>query len=83
MIVKSLLAPDFNPTLSSELNVTLLGLGKVVQDNKTNFFVVAQSADAQFIRQRFILSAKEFHVTLGFNPSDIYGVNKGRSTLIN
>jgi hypothetical protein len=62
--------------------VTLLGLGKVAQGSKTSFFVVAQSADAQLIRQHFILAAKDFHITLGFNPSDIYGVNKGRSTLI-
>jgi hypothetical protein len=82
VIIEQLLAPDFNHTLSSQINVTLLGLGKVVQDNKTTFFVVAQSADAQLIRQRFILSAKDFHITLGFNPSDVYGVNKGRSTLI-
>jgi hypothetical protein len=81
-IVEKLLAPDFNQSFSSQLNVTLLGLGKVAQGSKTSFFVVAQSADAQSIRQRFILPAKDFHITLGFNPSDIYGVNKGSSTLI-
>lgn len=81
-IVEKLLAPDFNASLSSQLNVTLLGLGKVAQGSKETFFVVAQSADAQLIRQRFILPAKDVHITLGFSPSDIYGVNKGRSTLI-
>lgn len=81
-IVEKLLAPDFNQSFSSQLNATLLGLGKVEQENKTTFFVVAQSADAQLIRQRFILPTKDFHITLGFNPSDIYDVNKGRSTLI-
>ncbi|MDX2367138.1 MAG: hypothetical protein QNK36_01820 [Colwellia sp.] len=81
-IVEKFLAPDFSQSFSSQLNVILLGLGKVAQDNKTTFFVIAQSADAQLIRQRFILPAKDFHITLGFNPSDIYGVNKGLSTLI-
>lgn len=81
-IVEKLLAPGFNQSFSSQLNVTLLGLGKVEQENKTTFFVVAQSADAQLIRQRFILPTKDFYITLGFNPSDIYGVNKGLSTLI-
>ena len=81
-IVEKLLAPDFNQSFSSQLNVTLLGLGKVAQGSKTSFFVVAQSADAQLIRQQFILPAKDFHITLGFNPSDIYGVNKGSSTII-
>jgi len=82
-IVEKLLSPDFNQSFSSQLNVTLLGLGKVEQDNKTSFFVVAQSGDAQLIRQRFLLAAKDFHITLGFNPSDIYGVKKDHSTLIN
>ncbi|PHR85383.1 MAG: hypothetical protein COA59_03265 [Colwellia sp.] len=81
-IVEQLLSADFNHSFSSQLNVTLLGLGKVVQDDNVSFFVVAQSADAQLIRQRFILSAKDFHITLGFNLSDIYGVKKDRSSLI-
>ena len=81
-LVEQLLAPDFNSNFSSQLNVTLLGLGKVELDNKETFFVVAQSGDAQLIRQRFLLKNKDFHVTLGFNPNDIYGVKKDSSTLI-
>jgi hypothetical protein len=81
-IIKKLLLSAANHSFSSQLNVTLFGLGKVVQDDKTAFYVIAQSADAQLIRQRFILPAKDFHITLGFNPSDIYGVDKGLSTLI-
>ena len=81
-LVEKLLDPDFNNTFSSQLNVTLLGLGKVEQDGKKAFFVVAQSSDAQLIRQRFLLAAKDFHVTLGFDPSDIYNVKKDRSTLL-
>ena len=81
-LVEKLLAPDFNNTFSSQLNVTLLGLGKVEQDGKKTFFVVAQSSDAQLIRQRFLLTAKDFHVTLGFDPSDIYNVKKDRTTLL-
>ena len=81
-IVDKLLTPDVSHSFTSQLNVTLFGLGKVTQDNSTAFFVIAQSADAQLIRQRFILPAKDFHITLGFNPNDIYGVDKGLSTLI-
>lgn len=81
-VIEKLLAPDFNQSFSSQLSVTLLGLGKVAHDNKESFFIVAQSADAQLIRQRFILLHKDFHITLGFNPSDIYGVKKDLSTLI-
>jgi hypothetical protein len=81
-LVAKLLAPDFNSNFSSQLNVTLLGLGKVEQENKQTYYVVAQSNDAQLIRQRFLLKNKDFHVTLGFNPNDIYGVRKDSSTLI-
>jgi len=81
-LVEKLLTPSFNSSFSSQLNVTLLGLGKVEQGNKQTFFVVAQSDDAQLIRQRFLLKNKDFHVTLGFNPNDIYGVKKDISTLI-
>lgn len=74
-----------NKLLSSgvgQINVTLLGLGKVALDNKETFFVVAQSNDAQLLRQQLLLKNKDFHITLGFNPSDIYGVTKDISTLI-
>jgi len=81
-LIEELLSPDFNRNFSSQLNVTLLGLGSVEQDSKKTFFVVAQSNDAQLIRQRLLLPSKDFHVTLGFNPSDIYGVKKDKTTLL-
>ena len=81
-IVEKLLIPNANQAFSSQLNVTLFGLGKVEQEETISYFVVAQSADAQLIRQRFILPTKDFHITLGFNPNDIYGVKKDLSTLI-
>ena len=68
--------------ISTQVNVTLLGLGEVKSEDKKTFFVVAQSHDAQFIRQQLLLNNKDFHVTLGFSPSDIYGVKKDRTTLV-
>lgn len=82
MLVEKLLVSDTQNNFSNLLNVTLLGLAKVEQDNKKTFFIVAQSSDAQLIRQRFLLQPKDFHVTLGFNPTDIYGVKKDLSTLV-
>lgn len=79
VLIEKLFAADVN---TNSLNVTLLGLGKVEQDNKQTYFVVAQSGDAQLLRQQFLLPMKDFHVTLAFNPSDIYGVNKDSSTLL-
>ena len=81
-LVEKLLAPNFNSNFSSQLNVALLGLGNVEKDNKNTYFIIAHSNDAQLIRQRFLLKAKDFHVTLGFNPNDIYGVKKDKTTLI-
>lgn len=68
---------------SQKFRVTLHGLGKVAKGSKSSFFVVASSPDGQFIRQNLLLKNKDFHVTLGFYPEDVFGVSKGRDTLIN
>ncbi len=81
-LVEQLLSPSININFSSQLQVRLLGLGKAEKAGKSSYFVVAQSNDAQLIRQRFLLNHKDFHITLGFKPSDIYDVKKDSSTLI-
>lgn len=68
--------------LSQKFRVTLHGIGKVAKGDKESYFVVASSPDGQFIRQKLLLKNKDFHVTLGFYPDDVYGVSKGRDTLI-
>lgn len=70
-------------TSQGQLNVSLIGLGEVALDDRKTYFVVAQSNDAQLLRQKLLLKNKDLHITLGFNPSDIYGVTKDSSTLIN
>ena len=69
--------------LNSSLAITLIGLGRVIKNKKISYYVVAQSEEAQIYRQQFLLTRKYFHVTLGFNPQDIYDVDKGIDTLIN
>lgn len=68
--------------IGSTISVTLNGLGRVIQDDKATYFVVAQSQQAANYRQKLALTKKDFHVTLGFNPSDIYGVDKSAASLI-
>ena len=68
--------------IGTNLSVSLRGLARVSVDDKTAYFVVAQSAQAKSYRQSLVLTDKDFHVTLGFYPSDVYGVNKGIETLI-
>jgi len=69
-------------TLGASLSVSLRGLARVNVKDKTTYFVVAQSSQATLFRQSLALNNKDFHVTLGFNPTDIYGVNKGIEALI-
>ena len=69
--------------MPNQFRVVLQGLGKVEKENKKAYFVVASSPDGQFIRQGLLLKNKDFHVTLGFYPEDVFGVSKGRDTLIN
>lgn len=82
-LIEKLLASDITGDLANQININLLGLGTVERDDNKTYFVVAQSADGQLIRQRFLLKSKDFHITLGFKPSDIYSVTKDSTTLIN
>jgi len=70
------------------IKLTLLGLGKVeINDvnssqNAQSFFVITQSADGQKYRHTYSLKPKDFHITLGFNPHDIYSLSKGMERLV-
>ena len=48
----------------------------------STYFVVAESKEAQLFRQKLALAPKDFHVTLGFSPNDVFGLSKNKSTLI-
>lgn len=78
-----------NLKLNSSITITLHGLGKVsstAADSdkiKHAYYVVASSNDGQFYRQQHLLKAKDFHVTLGFEPLDVHNQTKGLDTLIN
>jgi len=68
--------------IGASFSVSLHGLARVSVDDKSTYFVVAHSLQAKSYRQSLVLNNKDFHVTLGFNPSDIYGVSKGIDSLI-
>ncbi len=63
-------------------DVELVGLGRVLKENQATYFVVANSIKAQAYRKSLMLKEKDFHVTLGFDPNDIYGVRKNEDTLM-
>lgn len=61
---------------------TVLGLGTVRYAEKESWYVIVESASAKEFRASLNLAPKDFHITLGFNPSDIYDQSKGRNTLV-
>ncbi|MEW6982000.1 hypothetical protein AAD001_05045 [Colwelliaceae bacterium 6471] len=71
-----------NLTIGQEISINLLGLGRAAKAGKSAYFVVVQSNDGQFYRQKLVLQNKDFHITLGFDPQDVYGVSKGTDSLI-
>ncbi len=80
--------------LGENIRLTLHGLGRVQKtlslNNKQSktkqlqqsYFVVVSSADGQYFRQQYLLKPKDFHITLGFNPQDIYDMSKGKERLL-
>jgi hypothetical protein len=73
---------DKGAMINKKIRVQLHGLGRASQGDKSTYFVVASSSDGQFLRQTLLLKEKDFHVTLGFKPQDVYGVSKNIDSLI-
>jgi hypothetical protein len=57
-------------------DLELLGLGTASKNDNTAYFIVCQSDSLDAIRTRFNLTKQDFHITLGFNTKDVFGVPK-------
>ena len=57
-------------------DLEMLGVGQATKETNTAYFIVCQSDKLDAIRTRFNLQKQDFHVTIGFNPKDIFGVRK-------
>lgn len=57
-------------------DLKLLGVGRAQKNENTAFFIVCDSAKLEAIRNRYELQKQDFHVTLGFNFRDVFGVRK-------
>lgn len=68
--------------LGDTLTITLKGLGRVAKADKEAYFVVVESSKAQHHRQQLALAEKDFHITLGFKPEDVFGISKGVESII-
>ncbi|MCG7532576.1 2'-5' RNA ligase family protein [Psychrobium sp. MM17-31] len=65
-----------------EISFTFEGLGTAANDKDRTFFVVVSSDKAQQVRKAHGLKTKDFHVTLGFDSRDVFGVSKGMDSLL-
>jgi hypothetical protein len=57
-------------------DLEMLGVGEASKNGNKAYFIVCQSDSLDAIRTRFNLPKQDFHVTLGFNTKDVFGVPK-------
>jgi hypothetical protein len=86
-LVKSLGMDKFlsalEPILEYEIDdIDMLGVGKAEGKGNTTYFIVCESDKLDAVRTRFNLSKQDFHVTLGFDKKDVFGVTKDKSSLL-
>lgn len=86
-LVKSLGMDKFlsalEPILEYEIDdLDMLGVGKAESKGNTSYFVVCESDKLDAVRTRFELPKQDFHITLGFDKKDVFGVVKDKSSLL-
>lgn len=59
-------------------DLNMLGVGSAKKETNTAYFIVCESDKLDAIRIRFGLPKQDFHVTIGFNPKDVFGVRKNQ-----
>lgn len=57
-------------------DLNMKGIGMATKADNNTYFIVCESDKLDAIRTRFDLPKHDFHVTLGFNPKDVFGVRK-------
>ena len=57
-------------------DLRMLGVGRAQKNENTAFYVVCNSGKLDAVRGRFELGEQDFHITLGFNFKDVFGVSK-------
>jgi len=57
-------------------DLEMLGVGTASKNGNKTYFIVCQSDSLDAVRTRFNLPKHDFHVTLGFNVKDVFGVPK-------
>jgi len=57
-------------------DLRLMGVGTAERNGNRAYFIVAQSDKLEAVRSRYGLREHDFHITLGFNHKDVFGVSK-------
>jgi len=57
-------------------DLEMLGVGTASKGDNTAYFIVCQSDSLDAVRTRFNLPKQDFHVTLGFDKKDVFGIPK-------
>lgn len=73
---------SFSIQKNNTFEVHLQGIGRIRKINNVAYYILVHSIQIQEFRGQFGLKPKDLHITLGFNPNDIYDINKGKETLI-
>ncbi|MDA0152279.1 hypothetical protein OH460_08195 [Vibrio sp. Makdt] len=71
-----------NSMIGSSISFEKIGIGKASSGANAAYYSIVESEELTQLRLLAHLPAKDFHITLGFDGSDIHGVPKDTSTLI-
>lgn len=65
-----------------EVSYTMRGVGSATKDGNTSYFIVVESWELKNIARGLNLPKRDYHVTIGFNEKDVFGVYKGKGTIL-
>lgn len=63
-------------------DLEIMGIGKAQKGISISYFLVCKSNKLNAVRSRYDLPNRDFHITIGFNPRDVFGVAKDETSLI-
>ena len=59
-------------------DLEMLGIGTGSNKGNTSYFIVCKSDKLAAIRTRYNLPKQDFHITIGFNLKDVFGIPKNK-----
>ena len=70
---------SLEPIFKYEIDdLKMMGVGTATKNENRAYFVVINSDKLEAIRDRYELPKQDFHITLGFNFKDVFGVRKNQ-----